>query len=134
VFCWTCIQPPEHARVQVRIGQETNEVWTLDDTAYIRDIHAGRAVIASLLREGLFVRDREAEFDHVLHVSDVDTWLAYREERSSRSILDPRIIERVRALLAEEAGEILVVNRGYAGRLVRLQTGSEARKTERKGR
>jgi hypothetical protein len=106
----------------------------VDDTAYIRDIHAGRVVIASLVRERLFVRDREAEFDHVLHVSDVDTWLAYREERSSRSLLDPRIIERVRALLAEEAGEILVVNRGYAGRLVRLQTESEARKTERKER
>jgi hypothetical protein len=92
----------------------------MDDTAYIRDIHAGREVVASLIRERLFVRDREAAFEHVLHMSDVETWLAYREERSTRSVLDPRIVSRVRALLSHAGGEILVVSRGYAGRLVRL--------------
>jgi hypothetical protein len=109
---------PEHARVQVRIGREMHEVGNVDDTAYIRDIHAGREVIASLIRERLFVRDHEAVFEHVLHVSDVETWLAFREERSSRSVLDPRVVNKVRELLSEAAGEILVVNRGYACRLV----------------
>lgn len=112
---------PEHARVQVRIKQDTYELGTLDDTAYIRDICAGRAVIASLIEDGLFVREREAVFEQVLYASDVDSWLAYREERSSRSILAPRTIESVRALLAEGEGEILVVNRGYACRLRRLR-------------
>lgn len=111
---------PENARIQVRIGQKTHEVGTLDDTEYIRDIHAGRAVIDSLIREGLFAREREAVFEQVLHASDLDSWLAYREERSSRSILDPHTVVRARALLAGEDGEILIVNRGYAGRLARL--------------
>jgi hypothetical protein len=110
---------PEHGRIQVRIGQETYEVGNMDDTAYIRDIHAGRAVIASLIRERLFARDREAVFEHVLHASDLDTWLAYRAERSSRSILDPRTVGRARELLAQGDGEILVVNRGYASGLIR---------------
>lgn len=111
---------PEHARVLVRIGQETHEVGNMDDTAYIRDIHAGRADIASLIRERLFAREREAVFEQVLHALDVDSWLAHREERSSRSILDPRIIESVGELLAQGGGEILVVHRGHACRLRRL--------------
>lgn len=93
----------------------------MDDTAYIRDIYAGREVIASLIRERLYVLDREAAFEHVLHVSDVETWLAYREERSTRSMLDPRILRQARALLSHTRGEILVLTRGYAGRLVRLK-------------
>jgi hypothetical protein len=97
----------------------------MNDSAYIRDIHAGRAVLASFIREQLFVRDREIVFEHVLHATDVETWLAYREERSSRSVLDPRIVQRVRELLPEAGGEILVVERGYAGRLVRLQAGED---------
>jgi hypothetical protein len=92
----------------------------MDDTAYIEDILAGRAVIASLIRERLFARDREVVFQQMLHVSDVDTWLAYREERSSRSVLDPQIVHRIRTELAESGGEILVVERGYAGRLVKI--------------
>ena len=96
----------------------------MDDTAYIRDIHAGRDVITSLIREQLFVRDRDVVFEHVFHASDVETWLAYREERASRSLLDPRIVSRVRELLSEAGGEILVVNRGYAGRLTMLEVGT----------
>jgi hypothetical protein len=53
-------------------------------------------------------------------VSDVDTWLAYRQERSSRSLLDPQLIERARAYLSRAEGEILIVDRGYAGRLRKL--------------
>ena len=81
---------PEHAGILVRIGQETHEVGHMDDTAYIRDVHAGRAVIASLIQQGLFAREREAVFDHILHATDADTWLAYRAERSTRSVPSSR--------------------------------------------
>lgn len=101
------------------------EVGHMDDTAYIRDIHAGRAVIASLIQQGLFAREREAVFDHILHASEVETWLAYRAEQSTRSVLAPGIVERVRELLSEAVGEILVVERGYAGRLRRRGMGAE---------
>ena len=92
----------------------------MDDTAYIRNIHAGRAVIASLIQQGLFVREREAVFDRIVHASEVETWLAYRVEQSTRSLLAPRIVERVRELLSEAVGEILGGERGYASRLRRL--------------
>jgi hypothetical protein len=111
---------PDHARIHVRVGQDTYEVGSMDDTAYIRDIRAGRAVIASLIREGLFAREHEVVFEQILHATDVDTWLAYREEAASRSILDPRIVGRARDLLSDTIGEILVVNRGYGCRLRRL--------------
>lgn len=111
---------PEHARVQVRCGQTTRDIGRLDDTAYIRDIHAGRAVIEALIEDHLFARERAVVFENVLHISDVDTWLAYRAERGSRSLLAPHIVERARAYLAQDEGEILVVSRGYAACLRRL--------------
>jgi hypothetical protein len=55
----------EHARIQVRLDGKLHEVGIRDDTAYILDSQAGRAVIASLVREGLFARDREIVFDRV---------------------------------------------------------------------
>jgi hypothetical protein len=110
---------PEHGRVRVQTGGQIHDIGVLDDTAYIRDIHAGRAVVKSLIRESLFQQERKVVFDHILHVSDVDTWLARRAQLSSRSILDPRIVERARELLADREGEILVAERGYATRLRR---------------
>jgi hypothetical protein len=111
---------PEHARVQVRIGRTLHDLGHLDDTACIRDIHAARAVVEALIQAQLFVRDRAVVFTSVLHVSDVDTWLAYRQERSSRSLLDPQLVERARAYLSRAEGEILIVDRAYAGCLRRL--------------
>jgi hypothetical protein len=58
-------------------------------------------------------------FESVVHVSDVDTWLAYREARAARSLLDPQIIQRARELLVAADGEIRIVDRGYAARLRR---------------
>lgn len=106
--------------MQVRSGRGRQTLGYLDDSAYIRDIHAGRAVVEELIQEHLFARERTAVFTQILHVSDVDTWLAYRAERASRSLLDPQIIKRARAALARAEGEILVVQRGYAARLRRL--------------
>ena len=111
---------PEHGRVQVRRGRTIQDLGHLDDTAYIRDIHAARAVVAALIQDKLFVRERMAVFESVLHVSDVDTWLAYRAERASRSLLAPAIVARARSLLARGDGEILVVERAYAARLRKL--------------
>jgi hypothetical protein len=99
----------------------------VDDTAYIRDIHAGREVIATLIQEGLFAPGREVVFEHVFHATDVETWLAYREERSTRSVLHPSTVSRVRELLSASGGEILVVNRGYASRLTRLEEADQER-------
>lgn len=114
---------PEHGRVQVQIGQQTLGIGHLDDTAYIQSIHAARAVVEALIREQLFARERAVVFENVLHVSDVDTWLAYRAERASRSLLAPEIVARARSLLAQGAGgagEIRVVERAYAACLRRL--------------
>jgi hypothetical protein len=111
---------PEHACVQVRSGRTRHALGHLDDTAYIRDIHAGRAVVEALIQQKLFVRERTAGFTSVLHVSDVDTWLAYRAERASRSLLAPQLIERARDYLAQDEGEILIVTHGHAARLRRL--------------
>ena len=60
-------------------------------------------------------------FEHIAQVSDVDTWLAYREARAARSLLDPLIIQKARELLSAAEGEIRIVDRGYAARLRRLE-------------
>jgi hypothetical protein len=86
----------------------------MDDSAIIGDTLAGRAVIDVLIREGLYARERQAVFEQILHLSDVETWLAYRETRASRSLLDPLIVQRARELLAAAEGEIRIVERGYA--------------------
>lgn len=111
---------PEHAQVRVCVGSETLEIGQLDDTAYIRNIHHGRAVIEMLIQERLFIRERHLVFDSVFHASSVDSWLAYREERSSRSILAPEIIERAREFLSTHRGELLVCERARASRLRKL--------------
>ncbi|GAC1523179.1 MAG: hypothetical protein NVS2B16_31330 [Chloroflexota bacterium] len=111
---------PEHARVQVRIGNETIEIGRLDDTAYIDDIHHGRAIVETLIQERLFIRERHLVFDSIFHASDVDIWLAYREKRSSRSVLAASTVEKARELLSTHGGEILVMERAYASRLRKL--------------
>lgn len=110
---------PEHRQIQVRAGGRVHDIGNLDNTAYIRDIHAGREIIESMVRAEQFVREREVRFDHIAHAGDVDGWLAYRAEAASRSILDPQIVERARDLLSKDDGEILVVGRGYASKLIR---------------
>lgn len=107
--------------MQIRTGGETLTIGHMDDSAVIRDIHGGRAAVDALIREGLFLREREAGFEQVVQVSDVDTWLAYREARAARSLLDPRVVERARALLAATEGEIRIVERAYAARLRRRE-------------
>jgi hypothetical protein len=107
---------PEHARVQIWCGEEIYDIGHVDDTAIIRDIHGGRAAVEALIREGLFLREAQMLFENVVHVSDADTWLAYREARSSRSFLDPAIIQRARELLRAADGEIRVSDRAYAAR------------------
>ena len=106
---------PEHARVLVVTASGTQEVGQLDDSAYIADILAGRATIRTLVEAGLFVPVSERVFTHRLHASDVDSWLAHREERATRSVLDPEIPRRARAILADHPGEIQVVERAHAG-------------------
>lgn len=96
-------------------GAGTHEMGRMDDSAYIADIHAGRATIRALVEEGLFVPIAERVFLHRLHASDVDAWLAYRAERTTRAVLDPAIPPRARAILNREPGEIQVVDRGHAG-------------------
>jgi hypothetical protein len=107
--------------VLVQIGRERHEVGKVDDTAYIRDIHAGRSVITTLIQEGLLAPGRKLVFEYVFHATDVETWLAYREERSTRSVLHPSTVSSVRELLSKSGGEILVVNRGYASYLTRRE-------------
>jgi hypothetical protein len=62
-------------------------------------------------------------FEHVDHVSDVETWLAYRAARGARSLLAPQIIQRARDLLRAAEGEIRIVSRGYAARLTKRSPG-----------
>ncbi len=104
----------------MRVGRAIHEIGQIDDSAYITDINAGRAVVETLIQQRLFARDRAIVFENTLHVSDIETWLAYRQERSSRSFLDPAVIERARYHLSREEGEILVVEGAYAACLTRL--------------
>jgi hypothetical protein len=110
---------PEHARIEVQAGGETHDLGHLDATVIIGDTLAGRAVIEELIHEGLYTRERGAVFEHVVHLSDVDTWLAYRAARASRTRLDPLILGQARELLATMEGEIRVVERGHAALLRR---------------
>jgi hypothetical protein len=105
---------PEHAHVEVQAGGETHDLGHLDAAVIIGDTLAGRAVIEALIHEGLYMREHRAIFEHVVHLSDVDTWLAYRAARASRTLLDPLMVEQARELLATKEGEIRVVERGSA--------------------
>ncbi len=116
---------PEHARVEVQVGAETHDLGHLDATAIIGDTLAGRAVIEALIGEGLYAREHREVFEYIVHLSDVDSWLAYRAARGSRTLVDPLIIQRARELLAAAEGEIRVVERGSAALLRRPRSAHE---------
>jgi hypothetical protein len=105
---------PEDARVLVVTDAGTHELGRMDDSAYNADILAGRATVRALVEEGLYAPVSERVFTNRLHAGDVDSWLAYRQERASRSVLDLEIPRRARAILAEHPGEVQVVDRGRA--------------------
>jgi hypothetical protein len=112
---------PEHQQIGVRAGGSVHFIGYADSSAYIRDIRAGRETIDSMIRQGLFARGSALVFDNVAHATDVDAWLSYRAEATSRTVLDPGIVQQARDLLSEADGEILISGRGYAARLERPQ-------------
>jgi hypothetical protein len=81
-----------------------------------REDENARAALEDVIREGLVIRNREVEFEHAAHASDLESWLTYRAEATNHSILRPEVVEHPRALLALEGGEILMVGPGRATR------------------
>ena len=89
------------------------EIDESNRSARVRDV---RATMARLVGRGWFARERAVRFTFVSRADSVDAWLAHRAEKGSTSVLDPALVERARALLAEGADRLRIRERVTATR------------------
>ncbi len=109
---------PEHFKIDVHLADTSVfPLGQLDMTELISNIHAARAVLASLIDAGWFRPERSLLFDFASCFSSVDQWLRHREERRSTSVLAPEMVARARELLSAGGGEVCVTERIQATRL-----------------
>lgn len=93
----------------VSVGRE-------DHTQPSGDVIRARAALQRVVAEGKFNLERELSFEFLRHFDSVDTWLAYRTERQTKSTVAEEVVARTRALLAQAPGELVVRRRIRAAR------------------
>jgi hypothetical protein len=110
---------PDNPEVEVGLtGTGSTRLGGVDSTALIANIRAARAAVASAVERQWFAQEGTLTFDFISHFTNVDEWLAHREERRSTSQLKPAIVERARELLSLNRGaELLIRERVLATRL-----------------
>ena len=118
---------PEQPTIDaVRDGMRLEYLGRIDTSGLITNIYAARAALASLIEAGWFVPERSLIYDFISHFSSVDEWLRHREERRSSSVVEPAVIARARALLAQDGrSELRVSERVLASRFRRTHAPHE---------
>lgn len=112
---------PQHAQVEVRIGEHSIDVGRLDESKIISDIHTARKILASIIADGLFVNEKETEFEFLYYFDSVDEWTSYLLAHNWGDVVsDTPLIENTRNLLPQGEGRILMRELVRAARLRRI--------------
>ena len=112
---------PQQPQIEVRIGERSVDVGSLDVSTFISEIHAARRVLASTIAERVFQKEQETEFEFVFHFDSVDECKSYLvAEAWCESEADEALIEKTRDLLPPGEDEILMRVPVRAARLKRL--------------
>jgi hypothetical protein len=101
-----------NAPLEVVVG---NQVWPagrVDESAGLPDDHAANEAVRTVVREGWFVRERQAQFDYAWYWDTLDELQIHIAKKWSNSV-------RLPATVADEAARLLAA--GGTGARVRLQ-------------
>ena len=115
---------PEPVRPTVVLGYDglrAVHLGEVDNSRLVGNVHAARAALALVVERGWFARERSQLYDFISHFGSVDSWLRYREERRSTSVVEPALIARAREMmLARPSAELRVREQVLATRLRRI--------------
>ena len=113
---------PTHREVTVRRDESVEPAGRLNRArSFIADIEAAAEALASSIADGLFLADKETEFDYVEHYDSLDAWReCLNKPKVGELVADERRIQSACSLMSEGRGEILVSARDRAARLRRL--------------
>jgi hypothetical protein len=93
----------------------------LDDTQHIQDVLVTRAARQGAIDAGQFALESEVRFTFLSHFDNIESWLAYRSQQTTKGILPADLLEHARELLPPEtAGEVRIPRQLYAARLRRM--------------
>ena len=96
-------------------------VGPLDTSANVAKVLAARLVLASVVDAGFLAPERATAFEFRYYFSSVDAWLEYLAEHWTSAVVDPATITRVRELIRDTTGELVIRERVHVARLRRAQ-------------
>ncbi len=108
---------PEFPRLEVHAGDGVTSVGDLDTSANVAKVHAARAVLASAIDAGYFVREDATTFEFRYYFDTIDTWLAYMAERWKEAAIAPTLVTRIRSVLHPPTGRLVIRESVHAARL-----------------
>ena len=112
---------PHHSQVEVRIGGDLISLGRLDESNFINDVHAVNKVMASTIEEGLFLSERETDFQFLYYFDSADEWASFLVEGDfGEPVSNETLVEAARNLLSQGDGEIIMRELVKAIRLKRL--------------
>ena len=111
---------PEHSRVEIRADGKSTEFGQLDESSLIQSVNAAHLTLASAIWDGYFVHEETRHFEFLYHFDSVDACESYlAEEWEDGFQVDPALISRARALLANKEGDLVIREPMQASRLRR---------------
>jgi hypothetical protein len=113
---------PEPASVEVTANTSRTHIGPFDRPTTYDNVRTARVVLADLVTEGLYARERSSDYEVLYHFDSVDAWLAYRAERGSTTVVPPDLQARAREVLAQTSGELLIREQMRATRYRRKET------------
>ena len=112
---------PQQPQIEVRIGERSVDVGSLDVSTFISEIHAARKALDSTIAERFFLKEQETAFEFLYHFDSVDECKSYLvAEAWCETEAEEALIETTRDLLSPGPGEILMRVQMRATRLERL--------------
>jgi hypothetical protein len=106
--------------VEVVRGGRAVRVGAVGEASRSERVRDARAALARLVRRGWLVREQAVRFVFVSSAETVEEWLAHREQKGSTSVLDPAVVDRARALLAQGGARLRLRERATATRYRRV--------------
>jgi hypothetical protein len=99
---------PKNSRAEVWWEGRVEAVGEWDEEEDIYAVRLARAQLALIENEGLFITERQIEFDLLAHYRSVDDWLDHRIEQDATGVIPKELLDKVHRLLAPAGSELII--------------------------
>ena len=99
---------PKNSTAEVWWEGRVEAVGEWDEEEDIQAIRLGRAQLALIESEGLFVTERQMEFDLLEHYPSADDWLDHRIEEGATGFIPNELLDKVQRLLTPAGSELII--------------------------